>query len=164
MKNKIIAYTGTQGTGKTTSVYEKAQGLKIEFPRLSVGVLPEAPRLCPFPINRDSNHDSQLWIFTKQILNELEACRINDLVVGDRTCFDMIAYTEQTGLMDLTDAMIEMAKAHAPIYREIYFKQCVSNSYVMDDGVRDTDLKYRWDIERILLEIYEECEIPLTFI
>ncbi len=60
---KIIAFSGTHGTGKTTSVFKLAYELKMENPTLKIGVLQETARTCPHPINKDTTPQAQSWIF-----------------------------------------------------------------------------------------------------
>ena len=52
---KKIAITGTHGVGKTTMAMQMASEIKSGDPSLRVNVLPEAARMCPFPLNKKND-------------------------------------------------------------------------------------------------------------
>ena len=54
-----IAYSGTHGTGKTTSVFDTASFCKMQFPNKSVHVITEKASESPFKINKETTQDSQ---------------------------------------------------------------------------------------------------------
>ena len=60
-----IAFSGTQGTGKSFSAYQKVAELKLHNPTKSVVIVNELATDSPFPINNEATRDSQLWIFTR---------------------------------------------------------------------------------------------------
>ena len=150
-----IAYSGTHGTGKTTSVLETAQRFKKECPDKTVGVLMENIAKCPFPINGNTTDKSQLWIFSNQLQCELEMMGKYDVLISDRTIVDCIAYTRYAGFVALADGMELIASKHFAVYNKIVFKKTETNSYHFEDGFRDgKNDKFRTDIEQILLETY----------
>lgn len=155
----IIAFSGTHGTGKTTSVYSKANELKMNNLKKSVGILLEVARRCPFAILSKNNDDksskeAQLWIFSEQITTELMMSKVYDIVVSDRSIMDIIAYTIVLGYKSLADAMLRIADEHIHIYKEIYFKSLEKNDYLEDDGLRHLDKDLRVQIEKQMLELY----------
>lgn len=151
-----IAYTGSHGTGKTTSVYETAQKMKLQHPNKSVGILTENAKDSPFNINKNTCNKSQLWIFTNQISRELELETKYDILICDRTIMDSIAYTMHSASMDLSEKMYELAIKHMSSYSEVFFKTIQKNNFLIEDGVRDgTDRQYQQEIEDKLKALYD---------
>lgn len=100
-----IGISGTHGTGKTTFALKLAYQMKLENPKKTIKLITETADDCPFPIFKkgySSSIDAQLWIFSHQIKLELEASRY-DIIVTDRTLYDVIAYTM---MIDMILAMI----------------------------------------------------------
>lgn len=156
-----IAFTGTHGTGKTTSVFEFAQSTKMNFPSKSVAVFHDNAARAPKGMyNKKGIEESQLWIFTNQMRTEIELTNTYDIVICDRTVFDSIAYTYWLDFTDLADKMFDLALHHLNSYNQIYFKQIKTNNYSFDCDHRDTkDLEYRQNIEDILMGLYEKTNI-----
>lgn len=157
---KIIAYSGTHGTGKTTAVYSKAASLKKQHPQKSVGIITETAPFCPFPINKEATEAAQSWIFHTQIKKELEAIRFYDLVVSDRTCIDPIAYTWARGFMNLSTAMVLMAHQHLDHYHKIFFRTLEANQYWIPDGIRESsDKAFREKVQEKLYRLYNSLPV-----
>lgn len=156
----IIAVTGSHGTGKTTYSYEVAQKLKMDKPFLKVGLLSENVIHCPFPINGNTTICSQRWIFTNQLQAELDYISKYDLVISDRSVVDAIAYTAVAGFSSEARAMLEMAKLHIVLYDRLYFKTVKNNPFMFEDKLRESkDKKFRLDIEKSLLELYNILDL-----
>lgn len=151
---KIIAFTGAQGTGKTTSVYQKAAFLKANTD-CRVGVLAETASYCPFPINEERTREAQLWIFAEQMRQELEMASKHDVVVADRTVYDNIAYALSGAMVEMASRLTEVAKYMNPYYETIYFKKIASNDYLKPDGVRSVDKNFQKNIENALVTVYK---------
>lgn len=156
-----IAFTGTHGTGKSTSVFNYAHVAKIENPTKKIEVFHENAARAPKGLfNESGTRESQMWIFTNQIRNEIELTNLYDIVICDRTCFDSIAYGIYMGFEDLTDVMFELALKHLPSYDKIFFKLIKNNDYLFKCEHRDADnLEYRQNIENILIRLYEKSGI-----
>lgn len=154
MKRKY-SFTGAHGTGKTTSTFELAKTLKLSNTTSSVGLLNENAALCPLPINRETTIDSQLWIFSSQIIKEIELGSKYDILICDRSIIDPIAYSIYKGYNELADALFKVALNYIESYTNIYFKLILNNNYLFSDGIRDIDLKFQKDIENIMLDVYE---------
>ena len=154
---RIIAFTGTHGTGKTTAAYAMAHKLKLQGH--NVGLVQETARLCPFPINKRMSEKSQLWIFTTQIQAKLDALRRHPVVVCDRTIIDSIAYSDVAGFHALAGVMFNLALHHYKNYHTIVFKSSANNDYWYSDGIREArDAGFRRDVEAALLVRYEILE------
>jgi predicted ATPase len=159
-----IAFTGTQGTGKTTAVFDEAKAAKIAFPNKSVTVFHDNAARAPKGLyNKKGTEESQLWIFTNQLRTEIELANTYDIVICDRTVFDSISYTIWMGFTELADKMFSLAMYHISSYDKINFKQIKTNNYLVDCEHRDTkDLEYRQNIENFLMRLYEKSGITQT--
>ena len=151
-----IAYTGTHGTGKTTSVLKLSYEMKMKHHDKNIEVFMENAKHSPLPINLNSTQESQLWIFTNQIQQEIYLSSKADILILDRTCIDSIAYTRHRGFTNLAKRKLELAKYHIHSYDTIYFKTIKNNDYCFEDKTRIHDNNnFRQTIEDMLLEYYE---------
>jgi len=159
MKQKIIAFSGAHGTGKTTAVNHLVKFLRENTaPEVKIGAIMETARQCPFQVySAKCSHPSesaQEWIFASQLLAEIEAFATYDIVVSDRSTFDCIAYTRHFGYYVLANAMENMAMLGFQRYRQIVFHKVNAHNYLVDDGFRAMDVTARHLIERTLSETY----------
>ncbi len=156
-----IAFTGSHGTGKTTSMFSYAHTAKLENPNSRVEVFHENASRAPKGLfNKKGTKESQLWIFTNQLRSEIELTNIYDIVVCDRTVLDPIAYAIYLGFQDLANKMFDLSLDHFSSYDMIIFKQIKTNDYLKDCQHRDTnDIEYRQRVETILLSLYETARI-----
>jgi len=151
-----IAFTGSHGTGKTTSVAKKFYDMKLHNPENSITILTENAKNSPFKINKETSFESQLWIFSNQMQSELFFQANYDILICDRTIVDSIAYTMTAGLNDLANSMMNLAKDYICTYEYIIFKTIKNNDFLMKDGIRDhNDLQFRQDVENHLLNLYK---------
>jgi hypothetical protein len=151
-----IAYTGSHGCGKTTSVYKSAHKKKIEEPNKIINLLTEVARKSPFPINRETTINSQKWIFYTQLKEELEEEESCDILICDRTIIDVLAYSRVSGFEKMITLFYPIAQEHLKTYDEIYFLSLKNNDYYFPDGIRDNDSSFRLQIEVTLLNLYYE--------
>lgn len=159
---EIIAFSGTHGTGKTTSALKLAESLKLSCPEKSITILMEPATMSPFPINQKTTSESQMWIFTAQIKAELEYLSRFDIVVSDRSIVDSIAYTLVAGFDTLAYAMVEMARHHLQHYNKIIIKTIANNPFCFHDGIRAAqDDEFRERVEQTLIELYDllNCQV-----
>lgn len=156
----IIGITGTHGTGKTTFLYKLAHDMKIRYGDKSIGIISEIARNCPFPIFSSSSVSTelaQLWIFTSQVKREIESSQRNDIVLTDRTIFDVIAYTMEVN-EDLAAEMMGMAQRM--IYDKVYFVRPVKN-WAYDDGQRSTNQILRQKIDDNISKILNSQDFQI---
>lgn len=149
-----IAFLGSHGTGKTTSAFQLAAELKMkpEYGNTSIGIIAETARECPFPINQDSNHVAQEWIFHRQIIKEYEMGRIHDVLICDRSVLDVVVYTDFIGVKELADRMFNYCVPYLHTYSRLIFKKTESNPFFIHDGTRDMDPHYRLKVEDLYLD------------
>jgi predicted ATPase len=171
MIGKKIAFSGTHGTGKTTSVAQAFLDWKINNHDKTVTIFTENARDSPFPINKNGTQEGQLWIFCNQLQKELLLQQKYDVVICDRSVCDSIAYTKFHGLDNLVESMISLASHHMNTYDEIIFKKSATNNYWFKDGLRDSeDTSFRLGMENALIDIYDtliqkyNCNFKLTMV
>ena len=161
MTPNIYALTGPHGTGKTTEVYRLAHELKKRV-KGDVGLIRETARRCPLPIYRVGEvptEEAQRWMFVTQIKREMDACRLYDRVVTDRSVVDYIAYSSVLGFHGLAAAQLAMARQHVEIYAEIRFHGAAEFPFMKDDGTRHTDPAVQAEVQARMLELYAELGI-----
>lgn len=152
----IISFSGSHGTGKTTSAFRLAEQLKIEHPTKSVHVLCNQARLAPLPINKETTSESQLWIFTNQIQQQIALLEKFDILVCDRTPVDCMAYTYVAGFERLANDMCSIMFHHTHRYKQIHFKTIAHNEFCHPDGLRESkDRGFRQAIEDAMHVFYD---------
>jgi len=163
--SKTIAYSGAQGTGKTTAAHQHMVDIKHSIPgrNRSVFFLGEFAEKCPFPINRDATEETQAWLFHAQVKAEFEARARFDVVIQDRTVIDVIAYTMVAGFITLSDAMTAYARQHINFYDVVYVKTIEANHHCHQDGIRDVDPEFRKDIQQAIFSLYDALADPCTY-
>lgn len=159
-----IAFTGTHGTGKTTSVFEYAHKMKLEHPNKRVGIFHENAANAPKGLfNKKGTDLSQLWIFTNQMQNEIALSYEYDILICDRTVMDSIAYSFYMGFDHFADKAFPLALEFLPTYDQIYFKTIKNNDYWFPSKHREsTDVDYRQRIEDYLMRLYKKAKIINT--
>lgn len=159
-----IAFSGSHGTGKSTKTFEYAVKLKKMYTDRDIGVFVENARKSPFKLNKETSFESQMWIFTNQIQNELLLTQNHDILVCDRPIFDALAYTKWVD-EDLYKKMLELSKGFINSYHKIYFCKIENNNYWYKDAKRESeDAYYRDWIEHTLLDIYDILNIDIEII
>jgi nicotinamide riboside kinase len=148
-----IAFIGSHGVGKTTLCYDLAGILKKHLP--SVGIVMEVARSCPLPINRETTLDAQSWILHTQIATEIAETHQNHTVVCDRATLDNYSYlVAAIGQHPILD---ELVSYWMSTY-DYLFKVPVTFT-LQKDGVRDVDLEFQRNIDRIVDRLLEEKQI-----
>jgi nicotinamide riboside kinase len=85
-----VALVGTHGVGKTTIAYEL--GGVIKRRGITVELLTEIARECPFPLNEQASREAYQWIIARQVQLEIEKSTRADVLVCDRSVLDNFAY------------------------------------------------------------------------
>lgn len=164
MSRKIIAISATHGCGKTTVVYSLAAHLKKLGK--NVVVLNELARECPFEINQNGDNRTQVWLITEQIKRELELMDRYDYVIADRSLFDAYAYATFLNNADWSFRKLwPYMTAHVEeYYKDIFFLDHNSFNYNVEDGVRDTDIKFRTDVHIILRNLLDASGFSYDYV
>lgn len=154
-----ISFTGTHGTGKTTSVLTEAKVSKLAYPTKKIQVLFDVAARSPYKRNKEASILNQHWVFSNQMSEELRMSTFNaDLLFTDRTIMDCVAYSYCAGLHDLAEKQFQYALTYIETYNKIIFKTIDNNDYLMEDGIRDNiDLEYRSNVEKEMMKYYEKA-------
>lgn len=156
MGKNIIAFSGTHGSGKSTAAYILASQMKMSG--YSVVVLDELARECPLPINKESDALTQYWILSAQIKKEIKLMSKYDYVIADRSIFDTISYAVTLNLINIDhdDILSSYVKNY---YHSIFLLDPDGFDYQFDDGIRDLDSVFRYDIYVTLRKLYDKFNI-----
>ncbi len=161
---KIVAYSGTHGTGKTTSALQLATDLKIYYPTKSVHILCDLEAFCPYPINKETCEKTQAWLFAHHLQQLLTAVQRFDIVVLDTTLADIVAYSYVAGFTGQAESMMQFFIYHINYYSEIHVKAIQDNAFWYPDGIRDAkDIDFRQQVEDALIDIYTRIEEEAVF-
>ncbi|MBD3234248.1 MAG: AAA family ATPase [candidate division Zixibacteria bacterium] len=150
-----IAFSGAQGTGKTT-ILNRVTEMLIKDGK-TVKVLPELIRECPYPADAESTFSTQLWVSSQTILYETELGKEIDYLIADRPITDIAVYKElvreNRGLSDTEDKILSFLIETWRVTYDLFFAVTVPVEIWMerdiDDGFRSTDPKiYNFLTER----------------
>lgn len=145
-----IGFIGSQGTGKTTLAYELAYRLKKQGN--DVYVLSEIARSCPLPINEETTKESQLWIMGKQMTREQSAK--GKIYITDRTILDPFCYSMRIE-PEFFEHFKEFIKTYLTTYDYIFYMK-PNDDFLIDDGLRSTDAKFRDEIDSLMKKYLDE--------
>ena len=146
---KKIGIMGAHGTGKTTLAFELALKYKKENPSLSVRIMDEVARRCPYPINEASTQRSQRWIWAAQMVAEIEGMR-NDVLICDRTILDNLAYSKLFGFDHILYDFMQASVGWMSTYHTIYWLRPMDEFIIADDKTRSTSVVFQKNIDQIL--------------
>lgn len=154
MTSKLIAITGTHGTGKTTLSYQLAAHYKEQGK--NVKIIQEVARSCPFPLNDKMTKETALWIYHEHSKKELEAARDFEIVICDRTVFDSFVYASSMKI-NLPYRIIRSGqRGLRDSYEKIYFVR--PDIPLIGDGVRSEDIEFQKEVDELFA--YHLKEIP----
>jgi hypothetical protein len=97
-----------------------------------------------------------MWVFNKLSQELIEKADRADVVICDRSLYDVAAYTAiGAGDYPLAEWMVDYAKSRG-IYQAIHFHRAVENEWLHDDGLRETDPVFRYEIDSWLEKLYKD--------
>lgn len=155
-----VGLMGTHGTGKSTYARQLWAWAQEQCPGQGVALVNEVARRCPYPVNRGTSAEAQLWIFNIQMANEIEAIGNAEYVICDRTVLDGLAYAEAADLLDVVDACMPMALMWMERYSHILWFRPQPGRLV-EDGFRDVDPNFQIQIDNILKAWINLHQIPV---
>jgi nicotinamide riboside kinase len=153
-----IAFIGTHGVGKTTLCYDVAALLKKRD--VNVDIVKEVARLSPLPVNRKTSLESQVWILTTQVAEEIRAGAQHPVVVCDRSVLDNYAY------LALACGRKRQVERFVDFWMKTYdllFKVPLVGR-ASADGFRDTDEFFMRAIDELVERLLKEKRIPHTML
>lgn len=151
-----IAFVGAHGVGKTTLCFDLAAQLKRQGH--NVDMVKEVARQSPLPVNRKTSRESQVWILTSQIAEEIKATAQCDVVVCDRAALDNYAYF---ALACGRDAAVEkFVDSWMKTYDLLIRVPVIAEA--QPDGFRDTDEVFVREVDRKVMELLDgRPQLPL---
>jgi nicotinamide riboside kinase len=154
-----IGFCGTMSVGKTTLVNALAK--LPEFKDYNFRTeRSKYLRDMGIPLNTDSTLKGQ-FIFAAERASEL----LCDKVITDRTVIDVMAFCELSNSMTANESFyITSALAHLIDEYDYLFYVSPVGIKIEDNGVRETDAKYREEINKKILSILNIKGIKYTTI
>jgi nicotinamide riboside kinase len=155
---KVIAFSGTHSTGKSTLVktlQEKLSALNIS----SIVIKEQARRVAKqgYPINQYTTFDTQARILASYIVSIQDARRFGtDFIIIDRHVADQVAYSLASLVMkaELKSEILNACMAIRHYFDVTFFVPCDHEVLPEFDGVRDVDLDYREEVEGIISDLH----------
>lgn len=172
-----IAFTGAQGTGKTTMRVKLAEeltkrGFKVfgGFYGVTDSVAREAQSL-GFKINQGTNFETQSYISTRYLLADLATkkyCEENeyDFVITDRCVLDPVPYIKLGAMSkDQMDYLCNMLFEHFKRFAPDSLIYCEPLDLIVEektvDGkiARSADKEYQTQVDDMLAKFYDKKKI-----
>ena len=154
-----IGFCGTMSVGKTTLVNELAKlpefkDYKSRTERskhlMSMGI----------PLNTDSTLKGQI-VFAAERASEL----LCDKIITDRTVIDVMAFSALSNSMSGNESFhLNSALGHLIDDYDYLFYVSPVGVKIEDNGVRETDVRYRDNINKKILEILDWRDVKYTTI
>ncbi|MCK9439341.1 MAG: AAA family ATPase [Candidatus Caldatribacteriota bacterium] len=165
---KVIAFTGSHGTGKSKLALNYASNLKNEFPEYEIGYIHEIVQECPYSIigkDTTSSELAQMWMFAAQIKKELDLVNKKfNIIVSDRSIIDYIAYSAALEYRDLVFSQMKFAKYYIKTYSNIFFVPIQDKIEIIDNGIRNLDLEFRKEVQNCIIDLFAQLKLPLKTI
>ena len=154
-----IGFCGTMSVGKTTLVNELA---KLPEFKDYTSRTERSKYLMEMgiPLNTDSTLKGQL-VFAAERASEL----LCDKIITDRTVIDVMAFSALSNSMSGNESFhLNSALGHLIDDYDYLFYVSPVGVKMEDNGVRETDLRYRDNINKKILEILDWREVKYTTI
>ena len=154
-----IGFCGTMSVGKTTLVNELAKLLEFKN-YTSRTERSKHLRDLGIPLNMDSTLKGQ-FVFAAERASEL----LCDKILTDRTVIDVMAFCELSESMTANEAFyLNSALGHLIDDYDYLFYVSPVGVKMEDNGVRETDIRYRDNINKKILEILDWRKVKYTTI
>lgn len=162
-----VGFMGTHSGGKTTAAAITYGELKLLDK--NVYLVQETAREAAargMPLDSTTTLSTQLWILTRQIIEEVEAERYKaDFILTDRTVYDALAYNRLYLSQELYDSMKSIAVAYGKQrpYDLIFVFPPLPRAPIAD-GVRDASVESQLRVAKAFEEVLDELKLPNTYI
>jgi predicted ATPase len=163
-----IGITGTHSTGKSSFLEAVRQKLEPDLKVHRIGDFAVRAKAIGFPILRQHNYESTLWIISECMRLEVEASLASDVVLVDRPVLDALGYLNAALRLsgrEIGDKraaeLAAIVKAHTPDY-DLLVRTSLDETIQIGEG-RDQDVEFRQaaasSIEALVSEIAPEAEV-----
>lgn len=162
---KFIAFTGAQGTGKTTMRRSLCRYLGIlgksvidNYVGVNESISRDAAKL-GFKINLEANFESQYYMTTQYIAADLRTRKYAienniDYVITDRSILDVLPYSKMC--KRINDSQYEiiqgMVLRHLDLFRPSLLLYCAPLDVLVKDENRSDDRDYQNKIDNLMLD------------
>jgi nicotinamide riboside kinase len=162
-----IAFTGAQGTGKTTLI--KALSNYLPNYIINEELVRSLVKTSKVKINKEADDASQNIITTEHLRTAVESYYSNKNVIFDRCVLDSFVYAKESynhnliskSCVEYAASVIDIINKYYPYDIVIYIPPKLD---LVEDGVRDTNIEYRDNIDSIFREVitWHKCNHVLT--
>ena len=157
---RIISFTGSQGTGKTTmrnllvkKLEDAGYSVLSDYDGVKTSISRDAAE-DGFALNEGTTFEAQYYMASRYISAELltrkhaELCDI-DFIVLDRSVLDVIPYTQVSMSIDVEGKSIisNMLLTHFNLYPVDLMIYCRPISELVSDGLRSVNKEFSYDID-----------------
>ena len=154
-----IGFCGTMSVGKTTLVNELAKLPEFKDYTSRTERSKELMAM-GIPLNTDSTLKGQL-VFAAERASEL----LCDKIITDRTVIDVMAFSALSNSMSGNESFhLNSALGHLIDDYDYLFYVSPVGVKMEDNGVRETDIRYRDNINKKILEILDWRDVKYTTI
>ena len=170
----IIAFEGTNASGKTTLIYSVASRLKEQG--VICEVLGEPGRYSPMTeeilLYGKGSFDLpiQTEILAMHMVQSVRATRNTSLIIADRTPINTLAYTdllvkpESRRDEELIEVSHRLAELWTTYYDKIFYCQDFFNPSQDDDVIRRNDMEFKKTLDEKTRELYKQAGIELVLL
>lgn len=158
---KIISFTGSQGTGKTTmrnllvNKLEDAGNIVLaDYVSVRTSISRDAFE-DGFALNEETNFEAQYYMASKYISADVltrKYAKLHniDYIVLDRSVLDVIPYTQEANKISPSNKniIVNMLLTHFNLYPVDLMIYCRPISKLVEDGVRSVNEKFSEDIDK----------------
>ncbi|MCW3994905.1 MAG: ATP-binding protein [Candidatus Bathyarchaeota archaeon] len=155
-----IAFVGAQCSGKTTALFYVFSKLKTENVN-NINVIMETARMCPYPINKEADFRSQLWMLTEQMRQEADLTVKWQTILSDRSVIDPYIYysylahlgkVENQKTVSYLKTVAENWIKLYPYKAFLFFKPLL----IIEDPNRPLDFSYQKTIDELFCEYFNK--------
>lgn len=144
-----IAFVGSHSTGKSSGAMYLGALLKQKYPHKSVKILEENVRKVSRQLNNELNTPNfQKMVIIDQLLVELEASSLHNIVICDRTTIDPLIYAAELNV-HVPNEYVELALYNLDTFDVVFLvRPDTKDQTLVDDGFRDTNIVFRNQIDK----------------
>lgn len=162
-----IAIVGTHGSGKSTIISSVYSQLKKN--NRSVFVAPEVARSSLFLAAQEKTPKMQMDLFGRQISSEMSNSRNCDILLCDRSLFDILMYTRlffkgNDEAISYSKSMSLFCKDYSSSYDHIFLTSKFYSPNGVKDDIRPTDESLQKEADKKLKDILDEFSVKYTIL
>ncbi|WP_428243260.1 AAA family ATPase [Gynuella sp.] len=160
-----IAIVGAHGSGKSTILSSVYSELKKNNIRVSLA--PEVARSSLFLAAHENIPKMQMDLFGRQISSEMTNSRNCDVLLCDRSLFDILMYTRMffnnnNEAMNFAHSMESFCKHYAHTYNHIFLTTKLYNPSIVKDDIRPINVEEQKKASVELKKLLDNLSIGYT--